>query len=110
MKRDSLQEREWAVSKYLNGEAPNVICASLGHSRSWLYKWVGRHNIDDPYWNRGQSKAPKTNPLHTPREVEEAVKMVRLSLYNRDLFCGAQANLSHKKGTTETSIEKTNWW
>lgn len=48
MKRDSLQKREWAVSKYLKGEAPNVICASLGCSRAWLYKWVSRYSANDP--------------------------------------------------------------
>jgi len=34
-------------------------------------------------------------PVHaanrTPFEIEEIVKLVRLSLYNQDLFCGAQA-------------------
>jgi putative transposase len=29
--------------------------------------------------------------MHTPAEIEEIVKMVRLNLYNQDLFCGAQA-------------------
>jgi transposase InsO family protein len=29
--------------------------------------------------------------MYTPTEVEEIIKMVRLNLYNRDLFCGAQA-------------------
>jgi hypothetical protein len=32
-----------------------------------------------------------TNPGYTPDEFEEIVKMVRLSLYNRAVFCGAQA-------------------
>jgi hypothetical protein len=29
----------------------------------------------------------------TPAEIEEIVKMIRLNLYNQDLFCGAQAIL-----------------
>lgn len=31
------------------------------------------------------------NPLYTRAEIEEIVKMLRLNLYNRELFCGAQA-------------------
>ncbi len=30
---------------------------------------------------------------YVPREVEKIVKMVRLSLYNQELFCGDQAIL-----------------
>jgi transposase InsO family protein len=30
-------------------------------------------------------------PRRTPIEIEEIVKLVRLNLYNQDLFCGAQA-------------------
>jgi hypothetical protein len=91
MKRDSLQEREWAVEKFHTGDSPNSICISLGRSPAWLYKWVNRYKSDDPYWNRNDSKAPKTNPRHTPKEIEEAVKFARLHLYNQDLFCGAEA-------------------
>ena len=31
------------------------------------------------------------NTAYTKKEIEEIVKMVRLELYNRDLFCGPQA-------------------
>lgn len=31
------------------------------------------------------------NPAYTKKEIEEIVKMVRLELYNRDLFCGPKA-------------------
>ncbi len=33
------------------------------------------------------------SPQQTSREIEEIVKVTRLSLYNQDLFCGAQAIL-----------------
>ncbi|MEN6320326.1 MAG: IS481 family transposase, partial [Syntrophaceae bacterium] len=36
-------------------------------------------------------RRPLSTPTHTPAEIEEIVKMVRLNLYNQDLFCGAQA-------------------
>ena len=31
------------------------------------------------------------NTAYTKKEIEEIIKMVRLELYNRDLFCGAKA-------------------
>lgn len=38
MMKDIQQERVWAVQRFLNGEKPTSICASLGRSKSWLYK------------------------------------------------------------------------
>ncbi len=93
MSKDIQQERAWAVQRFLNGEKPGSICASLGRSTSWLHKWVKRYRPDDPSWAHSQSKRPCTNPWRTPAEVEEIVKMVRHSLYNQELFCGDQAIL-----------------
>ena len=31
------------------------------------------------------------NTAYTKKEIEEIIKMVRLELYNSDLFCGAKA-------------------
>ena len=36
------QEHIDAVNRYQRGERPSKICKSLGRSRSWLQKWVGR--------------------------------------------------------------------
>ena len=72
---------------------PESICASLGRSKACLYKWVERHIADDNSWSESQSKRPLRVTSRTPKEIEEIVKMVRLNLYNRDLFCGAQAIL-----------------
>jgi transposase InsO family protein len=63
----------------------------MGKSRRWLYKWVARHTPDDPAWYDDQSRKPLTSSHRTPAEIEEIVEMVRLSLYNKDLFCGNQA-------------------
>jgi putative transposase len=71
----------------------NQCCASLGRSRAWLYKWVERYTADDKSWSENQSRRPLSLTSRTPNEIEEIVKMVRLNLYNRDLFCGAQAIL-----------------
>ena len=34
---------------------------------------------------------PLNSPTRTPPEIEEIVKLVRLNLYNQELFSGAQA-------------------
>jgi len=88
---DIVLKRTWAAQRYLNGEKPESICASLGCSKAWLFKWVKRFLEGDPFWVESQSRRPRSSPTHTPPDIEEIVKLVRLNLYNRDLFCGAQA-------------------
>lgn len=93
MKDDIQQERILAVQRLRKGEKPEAICASLGRSKSWLYKWADRYAADDISWSESLSRQPLTVTSRTPKEVEEIVKMMRLSLYNKDQFCGAQAIL-----------------
>jgi putative transposase len=85
------QQRTWAVQRFINGEKPESICVSLSCSKTWLYKWVNRFLEGDPFWVESRSQRPLVTPTRTPPEIEEIVKLVRLNLYNRDLFCGAQA-------------------
>lgn len=87
------QQRIWAVTRFLDGEKPESICTSLGRSRSWLYKWVNRHHEDDLSWSEDRSCQPFNIVTRTPQEIEEIVKMVRLNLYNKNVFYGAQAIL-----------------
>lgn len=91
MNKKIQKQRALAVQRYLAGESPQIICDSLGKTKPWLYKWVSRHTPDDPSWCEGQSRRPLTSPYRTPAEIEEIVEMVRLSLYNKGLFCGNQA-------------------
>lgn len=93
MEDDVKQQRIHAVQRFLNGESPQAICTSLGRSTVWLYKWVKRYTQDDCSWSDSRSTRPFTAASRTAAEVEEIVKMVRLSLYNRGDFCGAQAIL-----------------
>ncbi len=90
-KRDIAQQRLGAVERFHTGENPGSICASLGRSRSWLYKWVARHAPDDPAWALDQSRRPHNSPFRTCVEIENIVETVRLRLYNKGLFCGDQA-------------------
>ena len=91
MKKDPKHIRRLAVKKYLKGESASAICASFGKSRFWLYKWVKRFNPNNPTWCQEYSRRPNNTPHRTPLEIEEIVKMIRLNLYNNDLFYGAQA-------------------
>jgi transposase InsO family protein len=91
--KDEVKQRTHAVQRFLAGEKPGAICASMGRSRAWLYRWVNRYNDNDDAWCNSQSTRPNNVTNRTPVEIEEIVKMVRLNLYNQDLFCGAQAIL-----------------
>ncbi len=91
MKKKIQKQRALAVQRYLAGESPQSICASLGKTKPWLYKWVARNTPDDPAWFEDQSRRPLSSPCRTPAEIEKIVEMVRLNLYNKDLFCGNQA-------------------
>jgi hypothetical protein len=56
-----------------------------------LYKWVSRYDDHNTSWSESRSRRPQNIANYTPAEMVEIVKMVRLNLYNQDLFCGAQA-------------------
>ncbi len=93
MKDEIKQERIRAVRRFKAGEKPEAIFSSLGRSRSWLYKWVARYDENDKSWSENRSTKPFNATNRTPLEIEEIIKMVRLNLYNQDLFFGAQAIL-----------------
>jgi transposase InsO family protein len=90
MKKKIKQQRLKAVQRFFDGEDPMDICASLGRSRSWLYKWVTRYTTNNSQWVEDQSRRPLSSPYRTPAEIEKIVEMVRLSLYNKGEFCGNQ--------------------
>ena len=91
MKKKIQKQRALAVQRYFAGESPESICASLGKTKPWLYKWVARRTPDNPTWFENLSRRPLSSPCRTPTEIERIVEMVRLSLYNKGLFCGNQA-------------------
>ena len=91
MKEENKQQRILAEQRFKSGESPESICTSFGKSKAWLYKWIGRHRENDDSWSESRSRRPLMVSAYTSTEVEEIVKMVRLNLYNHDLFCGAQA-------------------
>jgi putative transposase len=93
MKRKRERDRKIAIDRYSSGERITTIARSMGYSRKWVYKWVERHDSSDDAsdWNQSRSSCPQNSPRQLAENMVEAVKMVRLSLYNQGLFCGAQA-------------------
>jgi putative transposase len=93
MKRKQERDRKIAIERYASGEQITSIARSLGYSRKWVYKWIGRHDISDSAadWHQSRSSCPHSSPRQLTGEVVKAVKFVRLSLYNEGVFCGAQA-------------------
>lgn len=85
------EDRQRAVQRYCAGESPTQICASMGYSRPWFYKWLHRSRMGPGDWFGEQSRWPHQSPTRLGRAIEQSVSLVRLSLYNRGLFCGAQA-------------------
>ena len=93
MKRKQERDRKIAIERYASGEQITSIARSLGYSRKWVYKWIERHDSSDDKadWHESRSSCPQSSPRQLTEDVVEAVKMMRLSLYNQGLFCGAQA-------------------
>ena len=85
------QDRKWAIERYLARESPSSIYTSMGYSKAWFYKWLERYRTGEAHWFGERSRRPLQNPNRTPLEITELIRCVRLELYNKDLFCGAQA-------------------
>jgi putative transposase len=85
------KERIHAVELCKSSQSVAAVCAVLGHCRTWLYKWIERYDSGDDDWFKEKTRCPNFCPRRTPREIEEIVKITRLSLYNAGTFCGAEA-------------------
>jgi putative transposase len=60
MEEENKQQRIFAVQRFKSGESPESICTSLGKSKAWLYKWIGRHLENDDSWSESRSRRPLT--------------------------------------------------
>jgi transposase InsO family protein len=83
-------ERRWAVARIDAGDPVTAVAAALGRSRTWVYRWLARAQDAEATWPADRSHRPTHQAGLTPAEVVEAVTLVRLSLYNQGLLCGAQ--------------------
>jgi putative transposase len=93
MKGNEEQVRQWAIERYLKKESPSAIYMSMGLSKSWFYKWLGRYRAGEELWFKERDRRPLQNPNRTSQEITEMIRLIRLELYNKNLFCGAQAIL-----------------
>lgn len=91
MSEATVLERERAIARYRKGESATAICASLGRSREWLYKWLKRHQAKGKEWAAEHSRRPWRSPARIGVQVEAAILSTRQSLVRRELFHGAQA-------------------
>lgn len=90
MKWHPEDERRWAVARVEAGDPVATVAAALRRSRDWVYTWLTRARTGDPGWALDRSHRPTHLARLTSAEVVEAVALVRLSLYNHGLLCGAQ--------------------
>lgn len=90
MSEPRILERQRAIARYRNGESATSICASLGRSREWLYKWLKRYQASGEGWAEEQSRRPQRSPARIDVAVEAAILATR-RMVRRELFHGAQA-------------------
>jgi len=77
MARTEVELRREAVRRRLAGESPEGIARSLGRTRQWVAKWVGRHDPADVEWVEGHKRGPVRAPNRTAVETETLVLAVR---------------------------------
>ena len=80
MAKTEQELRSEAVRRRLAGESPAEIARSLGRSRQWVAKWVGRHDPADAGWAAGRKRGPARAPHRTAVETETLVIAVREQL------------------------------
>lgn len=73
-------ERKLAVARYISGEKPKAILASIGRPKKWLYKWVARYRSGDADWFVDDSRTPRTMPTKTPPEMVAQIVAERKTL------------------------------
>lgn len=83
--------REQAIRRHRNGETIAAICASLGRSRQWFYRWWKRYQSGEADWYRTRSRRPKRHGRAIGEQLEAAILASRARLEAAGLFCGAQA-------------------
>lgn len=83
-------ERQRAVERYGRGESATEICASLGRSLRWLYKWIERAKEGGEWWEE-KSRRPTRIGNRTGSEIEQLVVHTRRRLAREDGFQGAQS-------------------
>jgi transposase len=82
-------ERQQAVERYRRGESAAEICASLGRSARWLYKWVERAESEGAWWVERSRRRHESN--RSSSDIEDLIVRTRQRLAQEGGFEGAQA-------------------
>ena len=85
------QRRHQAINHYLAEEKVEDICRQLACAKSWLYKWRGRYDAQNPAWAQERSTRPKSHPTQTSESVERAVVSLHLTLVHNGTGGGVTA-------------------
>jgi len=71
--------RRLAIWRFEQGDSPEEIWPSLGRSRSWFFKWLGRYRTAGPAALTGRSRAHRSDPHATSAGLRDQVRLVRVA-------------------------------
>jgi hypothetical protein len=77
---NAIQERRFAIRRYLQGESASAIGRSLGRTRSWCYQWLKRDDLATPSGFQDHSRIPHRVGSNTSMAVEPLVCQIRQRL------------------------------
>lgn len=69
-------QRVVAIKRYLAGEQPSVIYATLGHNATWFFKWKLRYEL---YGLEGLKDLPKS-PHHQAAQIPDTLETVIVNI------------------------------
>lgn len=74
------QLRKQAMTMIDQGLGVTEVARQLGKTRQWVYKWIERRSTGESDWNISLSKAPRSVPNKTHKDIESAVIRTRREL------------------------------
>jgi hypothetical protein len=76
------EERIKAIHRYFEGEREVDIYKSLGRSKSWFNKWLGRYKTGRKGWYKDLPKRARVIPHKTSERIEQNIVNIRKALMN----------------------------
>ncbi|KAF5414935.1 MAG: hypothetical protein C5S48_07030 [Candidatus Methanogaster sp.] len=84
------ETQSFAVNRYQMGERPSRICESVGRSRVWLRKWIGRYDNSDKNskkeWFSDKSPSNSCHLLFTSFQLFEIIPSLVADLYCEEMM------------------------
>ena len=91
MAQPTEQRRHQAINNSRAEDQVEDICRQLACAKSWLSKWRGRYDAQNPAWAQERSTRPKSPPTQTSESVERAVVSLHLTLVHNGTGGGVTA-------------------